>query len=239
MSRIKIEDIRTEVEEDGWKVASTEYSNLDSEMEFICEEGHSVFASWKKIRLQRECPVCKQNIHKNQDKKIIPKKKNEFRVLGLDQATHISGFSIFSNKELVKYGVFETQLDTEIARDHRIKQWVISMVESWQPDYVGLEGIQYQPNVGVTTFETLARLQGILMETLFELGIPFKVIPSSIWRAHNKVKGKTRNDKKRSMQLIVKAKYDIKVSEDSADAIGIGAYLADTTVPVQEMFNWE
>ena len=34
MSRIKIEDIRAEVEKDGWKVISQEYTNLDTEMEF-------------------------------------------------------------------------------------------------------------------------------------------------------------------------------------------------------------
>lgn len=36
--------------------------------------------------------------------------------------------------------------------------------------------------MGVTTFEALARLQGILMITLYDLKIPFEIIHTSIWR---------------------------------------------------------
>ena len=65
MARIKIEAIAEELAPDGWKVLSTEYQNLDTEMEFICAEGHKVYAPWKKIRTKRECPVCKQNQFKS------------------------------------------------------------------------------------------------------------------------------------------------------------------------------
>ena len=76
----------------------------------------------------------------------------------------------------------------EIIRDSKVKEWLISMVKNWEPDLIGLEGIQYEERVGVTTFETLARLQGILMETLYELGIPYKICPTQTWRAHCGVK---------------------------------------------------
>ena len=64
MARIKIESIAEELAPEGWKVISTDYQNLDTEMEFMCAEGHKVFAPWKKIRSKRECPVCKQNQYK-------------------------------------------------------------------------------------------------------------------------------------------------------------------------------
>ena len=239
MAKIKIDDIRAEVEKDGWFLVSEEYVNLDTELEFLCDENHSVFAPWKKLRNARECPICKQNKYKNQDTKVIPKKKGEFRVLGLDQATKVTGYAIFSNKELLKYGTFETNLDDEIARDNKIKQWLISMIETWQPDYIGLEGLQYEQNFGVTVFETLARLQGILMETLYELKIPYKIAPTNTWRKHCGVKGKTRADKKKSMQLLVKMWYDVNVTDDCSDAIGIGKYVADTSIPRVEVVNWE
>ena len=239
MAKIKIEDIRAEVEKDGWFLISKDYVNLDTEMEFLCDENHSVFAPWKKLRNARECPICKQNKYKNQDAKVIPKKKGEFRVIGLDQATKITGYSIFSNKQLIKYGTYEVDLDDEIARDHKIKEWLISMIETWKPDYVGIEGIQYEQNFGVTTFETLARLQGILMEALYDLKIPYKIAPTNTWRKHCGVKGKYRADKKKSMQLLVKMWYDVNVSDDCSDAIGIGKYVSDTSVPQIEVFNWE
>ena len=57
MSKIKIEDIRKELQDDGWKLISDTYENLDSEMIFQCPEGHTVYSSWKKLRTKKECPI--------------------------------------------------------------------------------------------------------------------------------------------------------------------------------------
>jgi Holliday junction resolvasome RuvABC endonuclease subunit len=240
MARIRIEDIRAELEHDGWKVISNEYVNLDTEMIFECDEGHKVYAPWKKIRQKRECTLCKQNIYKNQDHKVIPKKKGTFRVLALDQATKITGYSIYDNKQLIYYGIFEAdENEKEIVRDIQAKHWLVSIIENWKPDMVGLEGIQYEEKFGVTTFETLARLQGILMGTLCELDIPYKVCPTPTWRAHCGVKGQSRIEKKRSMKGLIKKWFDVQISDDEADAIGIGKYLSDTATPVVKITNWE
>ena len=239
MSKIKIEDIKEELKKDNWELVSEEYQNLESEMIFKCSEGHTVFAPWKKIRLKRDCPICKNNVFKEQDMKIIPKKKGAKRILALDQSTRITGWSIYDSGELIKYGTFITDLDDEIQRDRAIKNWLINMINNWKPEYIGLEGIQYQQNMGVTTFETLARLQGILMETLLELNIEYSICPTNTWRAHCQVKGKTRIDKKRSMQLLAKQWFDISVTDDEADAIGIGKYVAEVLNKKVEIFNWE
>lgn len=239
MSKIKIEDIKEELSKDNWELISEEYQNLDSELVFKCSEGHTVFAPWKKLRTKRECPICKHNTLKEQDLKIIPKKKGTKRIMALDQSTRITGWSIYDSGELIKYGTFITDYDDEIQRDHTIKMWLINMINIWKPEYVGLEGIQYQQNMGVTTFETLARLQGILMETLLELDIPYSICPTNSWRAHCQVKGKTRIDKKRSMQLLAKQWFDISVTDDEADAIGIGKYVAEVLNKKVEIFNWE
>lgn len=239
MSKIKVEDIREELQKDGWRLISDEYKNLDSEMVFECEEGHKVYSSWKKIRNKRECPICKNNSFKEQDTKIIPKKNGVKRTLALDQSTRITGWSIYDGKELIKYGVFVTSFDDEIQRDYTIKNWLINMINNWHPDYVGLEGIQYQQNMGVTTFETLARLQGILMETLYELKITYAICNTNTWRAHCKVKGRTRTDKKRSMQMLAKEWFDITVTDDEADAIGIGKYVSEVLNKQVEICNWE
>ena len=110
------------------------------------------------------------------------------------------------------------------------------MIELWKPDFVGLEGIQYQQNMGVTTFETLARLQGILMETLYELNIQFSICHTNTWRAYCKVKGRTRTDKKRSMQMLAKEWFDITVTDDEADAICIGYFHIHK--PTEKTITW-
>lgn len=244
MARIKIEDIRLELAQDNWKVISDTYENLDSELVFECSEGHKVYAPWKKIRQKRECPICKSNEYKEQNTKIIPKKKGITRILALDQATRTTGWAIFDDKQLVKYGKFETSLKEEIERDNAIKVWLVSMIANWQPDWIGIEGIQLQEKseerkMGVTVFETLARLQGILMEAAFELKVPFQICPTNTWRQHCGVKGRTRSDKKRSMQLLAKQWYDITIVDDESDAIGIGRYMADTINKKYKIENWE
>lgn len=239
MAKITLDLIRNELEPNGWKVYSEKYQNLDTEMEFQCPEGHKVFTSWDKLRKKRECPVCKQNILKENKPVLVEKKKGENRILALDQASHITGWSVFDGSQLVKYGTFQTNTEDEIARFQEVKVWLISMIENWKPDIVAIEGIQYQQNIGVTTFQTLARLQGILMSLCYEMKIPCKICATNTWRAYCGVKGKQRNDKKRSMQLLVKEWFDISVTDDESDAIGIGKYAADAFKKQNEIIEWE
>lgn len=239
MARITIETIAQELAEEQWKILSTEYTNLSSELIFQCPEGHKVFTTWEKLRRKRECPICKQNTLKENKPIIIPKKKNCNRILGLDQASHKTGWAIFDGANLIKYGVFEAGAEDEIARFHEVKIWLISMIENWKPDIIAIEGIQYQQNFGVTTFQTLARLQGILLDLCYEMNITYKICPTNTWRAHCGVKGQSRSDKKRSMQLLVKKWFDMSVTDDEADAIGLSKYTADLFQKQTEIVSWE
>ena len=244
MSKIKFSDIQSAVAEHGWKVISEEYINLDTEMVFECNEGHRVYSPWKRIRDKFECPTCKQNQLVQLDDTILPKPVGTYRVLALDQASHTSGYAIFDNNKLVKYGKFHTDLDDEIARDSLVKSWLLSLINSWKPDFVAIEGIQYQEEgggqkMGITVFQTLARLQGILMETCYTAKIPYEVCPTNTWRHACGVKGKSRVDRKRSMQLLVKEWYDVSVSDDESDAIGIGHYVCTKQAKMNTIENWE
>ena len=84
MAKITLEQIKEEVSADGWKLLSSEYKNLDTEMEFECPEGHRVFAPWKKMRTKRECVICKENPIIKNEHQIIPKSKGIKRTLALD-----------------------------------------------------------------------------------------------------------------------------------------------------------
>ena len=167
------------------------------------------------------------------------KKKDEYRILALDQATHTSGYAVFNNKNLIDYGSFTASGNDDIERSVDVKQWMISLIDQYQIDFVGLEGIQYQTAAGVTTFETLARLQGILAATCVEEKVSYKIAPTNTWRTHCGVKGKSRPDKKRSMQRLVKEWFGLSPSEDECDAIGIGKYFSDIQSPRVEIIDWE
>ena len=108
---------------------------------------------------------------------------------------------------------------------------------------IGLEDIQLQQingkTIGVTTYRTLARLQGILLAACTEQGVSWVCCPPATWRAHCGVKGRARNDKKRSMQKLIKEWYDITVSDDVADAIGIGKWVSEKVNKTVVLTNWE
>ena len=243
MSKIKVEDIRKAAIDNGWQLVSTEYKNLSTELTFICNEGHEINIPYKKVRDKWECPLCKANKYYNFSEEVKPKSKGVQRAIGLDQATHITGYSIFDNEELIYAGTFEATAEDEIARDVQIQNWLIQLIHNWKPDVVGLEGIQLQQfndkMVGVTTYQTLARLQGILMATCYNLKVDYMICPPATWRNHSGVKGRSRTDKKRSMQNKIKEWFDITVSDDVADAIGIGKYINETHKKKVEIFNWE
>lgn len=214
-------------------------------MVFLCSENHEVRGSWRQFRNKKNCPICELNPYKTMDNTIQTKKANSKRILGLDQATKVTGYSIFEDGKLIKYGTFSVQGDDTMVRNIELRNWMISIIKSWQIDAVGIEGIQFQTNVsggarvGVTTFEALARLQGVLMAALEDLQIPYKVCHTQTWRSYCKVKGRSRTDKKRSMQLIIKNQYDVSVSEDEADAIGIGKFMNETFQVAGEYESWE
>jgi Holliday junction resolvasome RuvABC endonuclease subunit len=224
--RITIESINDFLEKYNWKCISDTYQNLDQELEFICDEGHTVYAPYRKIRETPSCPICKLNAFK-QEKFDIIRKGKEKRVLAFDQATHVSGWSVFDGDRLIAYGVFKAEESKNVAtRILEVRNWVLNMVYNWQPDLVGIEDIQFQQyGGGVLTFKTLAHLQGVLINAFTERNIKHVVCSVSTWRNKCGVTGKSKSDRKRSMQLKVKDRFDVTVTDDEADAIGIGYYL--------------
>ena len=239
MAKISIEEIQQVISADGWTLISDTYKNLDSNLEFRCAAGHAVVAPYKKIRQQRICPTCMREHLKTKEFKNQKKKQGDYRILALDQATHVSGYAVFNNKNLIAYGSFTAAGRTDIERAVDVKHWMISLIDQYEVDFIGLEGIQYQSTIGVTAFESLARLQGVLAATCIEEKIPYKIIHSNTWRERCGVKGKTRPDRKRSMQRLVKEWFGLDLTEDECDAVGIAKYCSDTQTPKVEVVDWE
>lgn len=246
MSKFKIEDIKKEMEERNWKLLSEKYINLDTELEMICPENHKVYLTYRKWRVYHECPICRKNPLKSSEMKVVPKKSGSTRILAFDQATGISGWSVFDDKELIQCGTFKTNQATSAERIEAVRQWVASMIEMWQPDRVAIEDIQLQQfgakngdNIeGVTTYKVLAHLQGVLINFFFINNIKYDIIHAATWRSYCEIKGRTRSDKKRSAQLLIKEWYDASVSQDEADAICIGKYEAERNFNNNTMIEW-
>ena len=154
--------------------------------------------------------------------------------LALDQSSLLTGWAIFDGTKLKESGVFELKksLD-EATRLVKIREWLISLLNKYQPELIALEDLS--SNVNFITTRTLGHVQGVIIETCKELGYKYQIVPVTSWRPHCGVKGKVRADLKKSMQNIVKQKFNMDVTDDEADAIGIGMYATSTNVIV----NWE
>lgn len=181
-------------------------------------------------RRHKECPICKANKYYQMNDNAIKKDRKAHRILAFDQAANTSGWSVFDDLELVKFGKWSSTGSHSTEKINQTKHWVANMIQTWKPDLVVFEDIQLQKFDGgeaVITFKKLAHLQGVLKNYCYENGIIYKIVSPSTWRAFNEIRGKERNDKKRNAQFKVKALYDVSVTQDEADAILIGRWAAD------------
>lgn len=247
--KITIEKVKEEVESFGWKVKSDTYTNLKTQMEFECPEGHTVLTSFEKIRRTREhthCPICAQKESWTEEKlEGIKKSKDTItRVLAFDQASIISGWALFDDNELKKFGNFHLDENQPVSvRLNNFHARLLNMIEIYQPDVLVFEDIQLQNfggknEVGVTTYKVLAAVLGICQMVSAETNIPHYIVHSATWRNFLNIKGRTRTDRKRSAQLLIRQIYEVNVSEDEADAICLGSYGARHYQKKPKMVKW-
>ncbi len=127
-----------------------------------------------------------------------------------------------------------------IKRMSGMRQWLLSAIRNWKPDVVGIEDIQLQkgPNGNVSMFKTQAQLQGALLVTLEEEKIEKVVVHSATWRSNCQFTTKTRADQKREAQKLVYKWYQADATQDEADAICIGRYLANKYIKNNFLLSW-
>ena len=229
---INIYTVANHLEELGWTLISTSYKNLKTELEMKCPNGHEQIRTYGDWRKHPTCDKCLGGDSKKVKKNIVPIKQIDTqRILALDAATNITGYAVFDDGELVSYGVFKTNGENETdARINELKKWLQTAVRTWEPDFVGIENIQLQAYGGgnqaqVKTFQTLANLQGVLLDALFEMCIDHDLVYSTVWRQYCNVSSERgRENKKKLAQAKVKEWYNQDCTQDEADAICIGKY---------------
>lgn len=251
MARITIEQIRTEANGLGWSLISDKYKNLDTEIQFKCPQGHDVITTYAVWRIHHSCPIC-DNPKLELSTKVIPKKKDVVRILALDQATHDTGWAIFDGQTVIKFGTMrlgEGNLDMRI---NNLKIWLANMIAVWKPDRVVMEDIQLQEKkqnrtwenddgdhvMNVETFKTLAQLQGVLADYLYEKETKYEFVHTAVWRKQCRITGNSRTDKKKSAQLKVLEWFDLSVTNDEADAICIGYYATAAEKKNTQLIDW-
>lgn len=167
------------------------------------------------------------------------------KLLALDQASRISGYSIFENGELVKYGTVSANQTDLGERLVLIRSRIANLITENNIDTIVMEDIQMQATVGnnVQTFKALAEVFGVIYELCVEMKKPVHAVLSTVWKSGLKIKGRARQEQKDAAANYVLNTFGIKPDQDTCDSICIGAYwlgpeLVQST-PVETDFNWE
>lgn len=227
----KLDAAKQEVAALGWTLLDNTYINLDTLLNLQCPEGHNLQLTLKQWRKNPHCSIC------DHTSEIKQKKKRTNRIIALDNATHITGWSVFDDTNLVSYGKYTTKSSETSDRILEMGDWLSNLLEQWEPDTIILEDIQQQNNV--STFKVLAKLQGVLEYISKKYNIEYYIIPPSTWKSNAGVKGKSRVDQKKSAQLIVQQLYNIQATQDESDAILLGKYGIDKFLKNNRMVNFE
>lgn len=85
-------------------------------------------------------------------------------LLALDQASVTTGYAIFQDKKLVKYGKFTLDDPNVGTRLAVLRQTLIDMINEYNITHLAFEDIQLQASVGnnVKTFKVLANVFGVI-----------------------------------------------------------------------------
>ena len=245
MGTINIYTVRNALEAENWQLVSETYKNLKTPLEIICPYGHKqeqTFDQWRKHKI---CDICMAGDPYKIKKNKVPEKGTDTqRILGLDAATGVTGYSIYDDKVLVGFGTYKTSSSLPaVERINQVKNWLKAALKEWEPDFIGIENIQLQKygnrdtDVQVKTFQTLANLQGVLLDVIFEACINYDLVRPSEWRSYCGISDgdQHRDARKKAAQAKVKIWYDMVCTEDEADAICIGKYFCGK---LKKKINW-
>lgn len=159
------------------------------------------------------------------------------KLLALDQASRVSGWSVFEDDKLIDYGVITATQSDVGDRLYYIRQQVIKLIDKYDIDEVVFEDIQLQDNKinNVQTFKALAEVFGVLDELFVEIKMPRTAVLSTVWKSTLGIKGKDRTAQKKAAQDWVEKNYEIKPTQDECDSICIGVHYNKTKM---DTFDW-
>lgn len=226
--RLTDQEIKDILASKGFTCSNIEdYVNLDTVLHLQCEHGHNIDASIRTVRNANfKCGICDgQNSISNHITVVNIAAKDGYRIVAIDNATEKVGISVFDSGKLVYWHLYQYSGET-IERMVKNREFLENtIINSWQPDMIVFEDIQYQNNI--LTFKTLAMLLGSSLVATRAANIKYETVLSKVWRSHFMINGKTRIQQKVQAIKKVKEMYNLDVNDDVAEAILLGKYAAD------------
>lgn len=148
-------------------------------------------------------------------------------LLALDQSSRTTGYAIYVDGKLNNYGKFTLEDEDIGLRLVKFRDKIIQLLHDYEINEVAFEEIQMQNNVvnNVQTFKILSEIYGVLQELVAELNIPYTIVSSNTWKSTMKIPKTKREEEKRRAQALVYQLFQVKATQDEADAICLGAHV--------------
>ena len=146
------------------------------------------------------------------------------RICALDQSTTKTGYAIFTDSSLARWGILVSEPD--ISPEERLQNMsrqIEMVIEKTNVDLVVFEDISLHASVQVLI--QLARLQGRILQMCAERGIDYIIYPPASWRktlGFRQGNGIKRRELKEQAIAFVKKSYGIVLGDDVAEGICIG-----------------
>ena len=146
-------------------------------------------------------------------------------ILGLDQATKVTGWSVFENRELIAYNkiIVPDKYEAE-KRMELMTEEIRKIILRYEPDKVYFE--QTFLKGSPRGFRTSCQLQGFIMWELHMHKIPYVIKEESTWAKNISCCHGKREERKDSVLSKIEEMFNIKLGDnnDISDAIAIGYY---------------
>ena len=162
-------------------------------------------------------------------------------LMSIDASTKATGVAIFDEKKLIHYDCLYENDTNVLNRIDNMANRLASLALEYKVNVVALEDVlpdDVKHNQQIYT--ALMYLQGAIALALNRINLKInQLFVASNWRKTVGIKtgrGVYRDVLKKASMKLVKEHYNIDVSDDISDAIGVGiAYLKQQ----DEEFNWE
>lgn len=147
------------------------------------------------------------------------------KICVFDQSSKRTGYAIFQDSTLVHWGLLDySNNDDSSARIELMSKSIASIIEQTKPDKVVFEDVNQRNNVKILI--TLSRLQGMIMFSCYENQTKFTIYSPTTWRKIIGIKqgSKIKREclKEQAINFVHK-NYDLRVNDDIAESICIGA----------------
>lgn len=176
----------------------------------------------------------------NKDYACLSNGKMNFKqpTLVLDQATKVTGYSIYINGRLEKYGTIKSFYDNINDRINEVACNTEQLIKTYAIKNLIIEDIFLGNNL--TVFKHLALLMGVLINLAVKNRIIYTTVNALEWKTkYNLQKLGDRDMGKAFSKKIVLDHLGIEVVDDVSDSILIGYYFMGKNLEEKEEYNWE